>query len=54
MGAEWSEVCPVAGKGFDESESDSSLSPCAGAECKSAEPPQKASEFGESVAEGEA
>ncbi len=39
---------------FDESESDSSLSQYAGADCRIAEPTQETPDFGESVGEGEA
>ncbi len=53
-GAECPEACPAAGKGFDESELDSSLSQCAGADCRSVERPQKVPDFVENVAKDEA
>ncbi len=54
MGADCPAACPTVGKGFDESELDLSLSQCAWADCRSAEPPQKVPDFVESVAKGEA
>ncbi len=53
VGTDFPETCPAADKGFDESELGSSLSQCARADCKSAEPPQEAPDFVESVAKGE-
>ncbi len=44
------EAFPTAGKGFDESESDSSLSQSAGAHCKNADPLQEERGFVKSVA----
>ncbi len=52
--AECPDTFPAAGEGLSESVLDLCLSQYAGADCRSAEPLQKAPVFGESVAGGEA